>query len=65
LSQKNRLLRVGLKLLALAALTLWVTSLPEAEPDSILHYRNAAVVLFSIAYAGKILFDTLFYDRYA
>jgi hypothetical protein len=65
MSFRSHLFRSCLKLLILVLTALWIVTLPEPDPDSILHYRNAAVVLVSIALAGKILFDTLFYDRYA
>ena len=57
--------RNALKILAAVAGVVWVLSLPEPDPESIMHYRNAVVVLFAVVYSGKTLYDTLFYDRYA
>ncbi len=62
---RTHLIRNGFKLLIIALAALWIVTLPEPDPDSILHYRNAVVVLVSLVMAGKILYDTLFYDRYA
>ncbi len=38
--------------------------LPEADGESVLHYKNAGVVLCALIFGGKALYDTLFYDRY-
>lgn len=65
MSFRSHLIRNGIKLLILGLTALWVVTLPEPNPESLLHYRNAVVVLVSVVLAGKILFDTLFYDRYA
>jgi len=39
-------------------------SLPDYDPDSILRYKNAAVAFAFVIILGKLLYDTLFYDRY-
>ncbi len=39
-------------------------AVPEPQTDDVLRYKNAVVVLVSVILAGKLLFDTLFYDRY-
>ena len=54
------LLRLSLIFIAAGGLIL----LPEADSESILHYKNAAVVLCAIILSGKTICDTLFYDRY-
>lgn len=54
------LLRLSLIFLAAGGLVL----LPEADSESILHYKNAVVVLCAIILSGKTICDTLFYDRY-
>ena len=54
------LLRLSLIFIVAGALIL----LPEADSESILHYKNAVVVLCAIILSGKTLCDTLFYDRY-
>ena len=54
------LLRLSVIFIAAGALIL----LPEADSESILHYKNAVVVLCAIILSGKTLCDTLFYDRY-
>jgi hypothetical protein len=65
MSFRSHLIRNGFKLLILFVAAFWIVTLPEPDPDSILHYRNAVVVLISLLKAGMILYDTLFYDRYA
>jgi len=65
MSFRTHLTRNGCKLLIIGLAALWIVTLPEPDPDSILHYRNALVVLMSVVLAGKILYDTLFYDRYS
>jgi len=61
---RSHLIRSGSKIVIVILASLWIVTLPEPDPDTILHYRNAVVVLVSLAIAGKILYDTLFYDRY-
>lgn len=65
MSFQSRLIRGGFKLVILLIGTLWVVTLPEPDPDTLLHYRNAVAVLGALITAGKIVCDTLFYDRYA
>jgi|HubBroStandDraft_4_1064222.scaffolds.fasta_scaffold380478_2 hypothetical protein len=65
MSFRSHLIRNGFKLLILGLAALWIVTLPEPDADTILHYRNAVVVLVSVVLAGKILYDTLFYDHYA
>ncbi len=60
----SNLLRNGIKILLIVLAAAWIVRLPEAEPDTLLHYRNAIVVLSAVVMAGKILYDTLFFDRY-
>ena len=61
----NRYANAAMKVLLAAIITLRLVTLPEPDPDRIMHYRNAISVLFGVGYAGKVLFDTLFYDRYS
>jgi hypothetical protein len=52
--------RLAMLLIAMGVLFL----LPEPYNDDMLHFKNAAVALFGVILTGKLLFDTLFYDRY-
>lgn len=38
--------------------------LPAPLDGDVLHYKNALVALVSVISIGKLLLDTLFYDRY-
>ncbi len=56
----SKLLTGGVRLFVLVLLCAWIVNLPEPEADSILHFRNAGVVLGAIVLGGKILYDTFF-----
>jgi len=46
----------------LVAGILW--GVPEPPSESILRYKNSCVAFLFIVALGKLLYDTLFYDRY-
>lgn len=56
----------GLRLLAAAALALvlMVLPLPWWTPRWLAYVQTPVVVFLLICYLGKLLYDTLFYDRY-
>ncbi len=39
-------------------------TLPEPDPDGVLHWKNAFVAFVAIVALGKLLFDTFFYERF-
>lgn len=65
MARHKRLYQLVSRLLLLLLVTDRLMALPPPGPDSILHYKNAVLVLLSVILAGKMLYDTLFYDRYA
>ncbi|HLK58890.1 MAG TPA: hypothetical protein VKU00_20115 [Chthonomonadaceae bacterium] len=61
---KQRIGRLVMRLSALIIVAGVLMSLPDYDPDSILRYKNAAVAFAFVIILGKLLYDTLFYDRY-
>ena len=60
----KRLGILGLRLAAVGAGAVLLIALPEMPADDILRYKNAIVVLVSLIIMGKMLYDTLFFERY-
>ena len=64
LKTRSLISRLLLRLSVIFAIAGALLLLPEADSESILHYKNAVVVLCAILLSGKTICDTLFYDRY-
>ena len=61
---RERVIRFLMRLSTISIVTGVLLALPDLETDGILRYKNATVVFACIIALGKLLYDTLFYDRY-
>lgn len=61
---RQRIARFCIRLAWLLITAGVLLALPEPPSDDILHFKNALIALGFVIALGKLLFDTLFYDRY-
>lgn len=52
------------KIIAACIVALALLSLPDFQLDLLVTWKNPVIVLLTVCYIGKSLFDTLFYDHY-